>query len=100
MTRLVFILLVAAAFLPEIHARDRPVLPPRPAPGPAQGTAPLIDALCVSAQMPEAGKVRFSVPLDESRPKKPSRRQPFSPRLMAKPSGRSVPIASRWTARS
>jgi hypothetical protein len=87
MMRLVFIPLVAAAFLPEIHAQDRPVLPPGPAPGPAQGTAPLIDALCASAQMPEAGKVMFSVPLDESHPKKPSR----PPAVFAKVDGKAVP---------
>jgi uncharacterized protein (TIGR03067 family) len=67
MNRLV--LLVAVAFLPLLGAQDRQVLPPGPPPGPTEGTAWLVDALFVQANMVEGGQVLFLVPhADETVP--------------------------------
>jgi uncharacterized protein (TIGR03067 family) len=54
--------LVAVVFLPVLGAQDRPILPPGPPPGPAEGTAALVDALFVQANMIEGGRVLFVVP--------------------------------------
>jgi hypothetical protein len=63
------VLLVAVSLPPVLGAQDRPVLPPGPPPGPADGTARLIDALFVQANMVEGGQVLFLVPsADENAP--------------------------------
>src|SRR5688500_14985031 len=68
MNRLMLLVVVAGAFLAVLRAQDRPVgtLPP----GPADGTAWLIDALFVQANMFEGGRVLFLVPVSEPSPKK------------------------------
>jgi uncharacterized protein (TIGR03067 family) len=86
MNRLVVGFAVAGAFLSPLGTQERPVLPPGPAPGPAQGTAWLIDALFMSAQVMEGGKVIFFVPVDEPDPKKPLP----PPAVFAKVDGKAV----------
>jgi uncharacterized protein (TIGR03067 family) len=86
MNRLVFAFIAAVAFLSLSGAQDRPVLPPGPAPGPAQGTAWVIDALFLPANMIEGGQVMFLVPRDEPDPKK----LPPPPAFFVKVDGKAV----------
>jgi uncharacterized protein (TIGR03067 family) len=63
------LLLVVLAFLPVSGAQDRPVLPPGPPPGPTWGTACLVGALFVQANMIQGGQVLLLVPhADETIP--------------------------------
>jgi hypothetical protein len=72
MNRLMLMVIVAGAFLPILGAQDRRqgTLPPGPPPGPMPGTAGLIDALFVQAEMIQGGEVMFLVWIDEPDPKK------------------------------
>jgi uncharacterized protein (TIGR03067 family) len=86
MNRLVLVCVVAVAFMAMLGAQDRPpVLPPGPAPGPADGTW-LIDALFMQANMIERDQVMFLVPIDEPDPKK----LPPRPAVFAKVDGKAV----------
>jgi uncharacterized protein (TIGR03067 family) len=83
MNRLVFAFIAAVAFLSLSGAQDRPfVLPP----GAEQGTAWVIDALFMPANMLEGGQVMFLVPRDEPDPKK----LPPPPAFFAKVDGKAV----------
>jgi hypothetical protein len=86
MNRLMLVVVAAVAILPLSGAQDRPVLPPGPAPGPAQGTAWVIDALFMPANMIEGGQVMFLVPPDEPDPKK----LPPPPAFFVKVDGKAV----------
>jgi uncharacterized protein (TIGR03067 family) len=87
MNRLILMIVVAVAFLPISAAQDRPpVLPPGPAPGPADGTY-LIDTLFLQANMIEGGQVLFLVPMEEDPdPKK----LPPPPSIIAKVDGKAI----------
>jgi uncharacterized protein (TIGR03067 family) len=65
MNRLLSAGVLAAAFLSLSGAQDRPILPPGPAPGPAAGSAMLVDALFVQANTVEGGEVMFLVPVED-----------------------------------
>jgi uncharacterized protein (TIGR03067 family) len=85
MNRLMSVVAVAVTLLPALGAQDRPVLPPGPAPGPANGTS-LIDALFMQASMVEGGEVMFLVPMDDP----DATKLPPPPAIFARVDGKAV----------
>jgi uncharacterized protein (TIGR03067 family) len=88
MNRLMLIVVVAGAFLTVLGAQDgrRGTLPAGPPPGPAPGTAWLVDALFMQANMIEGGEVMFWVSVAEPDPKK----FPAPPAVFVKVDGKAV----------
>jgi uncharacterized protein (TIGR03067 family) len=88
MNRLMLIAVIGGAFLTMLGTQDgrRGTLPAGPAPGPVPGTAWLVDALFMQANMIEGGDVMFLVPVAETDPNK----LPSPPAVFVKVDGKAV----------